>query len=90
VLEYNKTGDDLLYNHRLLLPDGSLKYIGRNRKRIIKMKRGEVIGIREPSRPKNVSRTNNNRKSKEINDVRSALDESSIVTITDHKGVLPL
>jgi hypothetical protein len=27
-------------------------------------------------------------KAKEINDIRSALDESSIVTITDHKGKL--
>jgi hypothetical protein len=29
-------------------------------------------------------------KSKEINDVRSALDESSIVTITDDKGLITL
>jgi PAS domain S-box-containing protein len=85
-----KTGDDLHYNHRLVLPDGSLKYIVAIGKGY-KNDKGDVVGIQgtvQDITEKTLAEQIIIEKAKEINDVRSALDESSIVTITDHKGLV--
>jgi PAS domain S-box-containing protein len=84
------TGDDLNYNYRLLLPDGSLKYIVGIGKGNIN-DQGEVISIQgtiQDITEKTLAELIIIEKAKEINDVRSALDESSIVTITDQKGII--
>jgi PAS domain S-box-containing protein len=84
------TGADLHYNYRLLLPDGSLKYIvGIGIGNI--NDQGEVIGIQgtiQDITEKTLAEQIIIEKAKEINDVRSALDDSSIVTITDQKGII--
>lgn len=84
------TGNDLHYNYRLLLPDGSLKYIlGIGIANI--NDQGEIIGIQgtiQDITEKTLAEQIITEKAKEINDIRSALDESSIVTITDQKGVI--
>jgi PAS domain S-box-containing protein len=85
-----KTGDDLIYNHRLVMVDGSFKYvtgIGKG----YKNEKGEIIGIQgtvQDITEKTLAEQIIIEKAKEINDVRSALDESSIVTITDDKGLI--
>jgi hypothetical protein len=46
MLTYNKTGDDLIYNHRLVMVDGSFKYVARIGKGY-KMKREKLSVFRE-------------------------------------------
>jgi PAS domain S-box-containing protein len=85
-----KTGDDLLYNHRLVMVDGSFKYVAVIGKGY-KNEKGEIIGLQgtvQDITEKTLVEQIIIEKAKEINDVRSALDESSIVTITDDKGLL--
>jgi PAS domain S-box-containing protein len=85
-----KTGEDLLYNHRLLMPDGSLKYVVGIGK-VYKNENGDIIGVQgtiQDITEKTLAEHIIIEKAKEINDVRSALDESAIVTITDEKGTI--
>ncbi|MEZ7500107.1 PAS domain S-box protein [Flavobacterium sp. Arc3] len=85
-----KTGDNLHYNHRFVLPDGSFKYlIGIGK--AYKNEEGEVVSIQgtiQDITEKTLAEQIIIENAKEINDVRSALDESSIVTITDHQGII--
>lgn len=85
-----KTGEDLLYNHRLLMPDGSLKYVVGIGK-AYQNENGDIIGVQgtvQDITEKTLAEQIIIEKAKEINDVRSALDESAIVTITDEKGTI--
>ncbi|MFV7234338.1 PAS domain S-box protein [Flavobacterium sp. ZB4R12] len=83
------TGADLHYNHRILFPDGSSKYvvgIGKPHKN----GKGEVVGIQgtiQDITDKTLAEQKIQEKAKEINDIKSALDESAIVAITDQKGI---
>jgi PAS domain S-box-containing protein len=83
------TGVDLHYNHRILSPDGNLKYVVGIGKPY-KNGKGEVIGIQgtiQDITEKTLAEQKIQEKAKEINDIKSALDESAIVAITDQKGV---
>ncbi|NGY38026.1 PAS domain S-box protein [Flavobacterium sp. XN-5] len=83
-------GTDLTYRYRIVLPDGGIKYlIGIGQ--AIKNSRGEITGIQgtvQDITEKTLAEQIIFEKAKEINDVRTALDESSIVTITDEQGVI--
>jgi PAS domain S-box-containing protein len=85
-----KTGEDFKVNYRIVLPDGRIKQImeiGQS----FKNRNGEVIGMQgtiQDITEKTLAEQIIIEKAKEINDVRSALDESSIVTITDEKGIV--
>ena len=83
------TGGDLLYNHRILFSDGTLKYVVGIGKPY-KNEKGEVVGIQgtiQDITDKTLAEQKIEEKAKEINDIKSALDESAIVAITDQKGI---
>jgi PAS domain S-box-containing protein len=83
------TGADLYYNHRILFSDGSLKYVVGVGK-AYRNEKGEVIGIQgtmQDITDKKLAEQKIEEKAKEINDIKSALDEAAIVAITDKKGV---
>lgn len=84
-----KTGKDSKINYRILLPDNRIKYIleiGQP----YKNEKGEIIGIQgtvQDITDKIVTEQKIKEKAKEISDIKSALDESAIVAITDQKGI---
>lgn len=84
-----KTGKDSKINYRILLPDNRIKYIleiGQP----YKNEKGEIIGIQgtvQDITDKIVTEQKIQEKAKEISDIKSALDESAIVAITDQKGI---
>ena len=85
-----ENGKDFKVNYRIVLPDGRIKHIleiGSPFENEI----GEVVGmqgnIQDVTEIKLAEKKIED-KAKEINDVRAALDESSIVTITDQNGIL--
>ncbi|MFV5697943.1 PAS domain S-box protein [Flavobacterium sp. ZT3R17] len=83
-------GSDLHYNHRVLFPDGSLKYVVGIGK-AYKDTSDEIVGIQgtiQDITEKTVAEQKINSKTKEIRDIKSALDESAIVAITDQKGII--
>ncbi|MFV5695854.1 PAS domain S-box protein [Flavobacterium sp. LB3P122] len=83
------TGADLHYNHRLLFSNGTLKYVVAVGKPY-KNEKGEVLGIQgtiQDITDKTLAEQKIEEKAKEINDIKSALDEAAIVAITDQKGV---
>ena len=88
--EVIKTGADYKTNFRILFPDGRIKYI-QEIGQPFKNEKGEIIGVQGSIldvTEKALAEQKIAEKAKEINDVRSALDESAIVTITDQKGVI--
>lgn len=91
VLEHTlKTGADLHYNHRILFPNGSLKYVVGIGK-AYKNTSGVIVGIQgtiQDITEKTLAEQKINSKTKEIRDIKSALDESAIVAITDQKGII--
>lgn len=83
------TGTDLVYNHRILLSDKSLKYVVGIGKPY-KNEKGEVIGIQgtiQDITEKTISEQKILRKNKEIRDIKYALDEAAIVAVTNQKGI---
>jgi PAS domain S-box-containing protein len=85
-----KTGEDYKTNYRILFPDNRIKYI-QEIGQPFKNEKGEVIGLQGSIldvTEKALAEQKIAEKAKEINDIRSALDESTIVTITDQKGVI--
>ncbi|MFV5689400.1 PAS domain S-box protein [Flavobacterium sp. ZT3R25] len=83
------TGADLHYNHRLLFSNGNLKYVVAIGKPY-KNEKGEVVGVQgtiQDITDKTLAEQKIEEKAKEINDIKSALDEAAIVAITDQKGV---
>ncbi|MFE3866614.1 PAS domain S-box protein [Flavobacterium sp. LS2P90] len=85
-----KTGEDYKTNYRILFPYDRIKYI-QEIGQPFKNEKGEIIGLQGSIldiTEKALAEQKIAEKAKEINDVRSALDESAIVTITDQKGVI--
>lgn len=85
-----KSGDDYKTNYRILLPDNRIKYI-QEIGQPFKNEHGELIGLQGSIldvTEKAIAEQKIAEKAKEINDVRSALDESAIVTIADRKGII--
>ncbi|CAM4107187.1 PAS domain S-box protein [Flavobacterium weaverense] len=85
-----KIGESFKIKYRIVLNDGSIKHIleiGQP----FKNEKGEVIelkGIIQDITEITVAEQELIRKSKEIRDIRSALDESAIVSISDKNGLL--
>lgn len=88
--EFEKSYEDFKINYRIIFPDGRIKHIleiGSS----YRDGKGNVIGMQgnvQDVTEIKLAEIKLADKAKEINDVRAALDESSIVTITDHNGVL--
>lgn len=85
-----KTGEDYSTKYRLLFPDNRIKYITEIG-RPFKNKKGDIVGLQGSVQcvtERTLAKQKIAEKSKEVEDIRSALDESAIVTITDEKGVL--
>lgn len=85
-----KTGEDYSTVYRILFPDDRIKYISEIG-RPFKDKKGDIVGLQgsvQDITEKTLAERKIQEKSKEVNDIRSALDESAIVTITDHKGII--
>jgi len=85
-----KTGEDYSTVYRILFPDNRIKYISEIG-RPYKDKKGDIVGIQgsvQDITEKTLAEQKIAEKAKEINDVRSALDESAIVTITNDKGII--
>ncbi|WP_367754186.1 PAS domain S-box protein [Flavobacterium sp. WC2430] len=84
-----KTGEDFKINYRIIFPDNRIKYIleiGAP----YKNEKGEIIGLQgsvQDVTEKTIAEQKIQEKSKEVLDIRAALDESSIVSITDVNGV---
>lgn len=84
-----KTGGDYKQNYRILLPNNRLKYVTEIGQ-AFKNENGEVIGLQGSIldiTEKTIIDLVIAEKAKEINDIRSALDESSIVSVTDKNGI---
>lgn len=76
-------------SYRIVLPDNSIKHILEIGKPF-KNEKGEMIGLQGSIMDvteKTLAEQKIAEKAKEINDIRSALDESSIVSISDKNGV---
>jgi PAS domain S-box-containing protein len=85
-----KTGEDYKTDYRILFRDNRIKYI-QEIGQPFKNEKGEIIGLQGSIldiTEKALAEQKIAEKAKEINDVRSALDESTIVTITNQKGVI--
>jgi PAS domain S-box-containing protein len=85
-----KSGEDYNTTYRLLFPDNRIKYIYETG-RPFKNKKGDIVGLQGSVQcvtEKILADQIISEKSKEINDISAALDASSIVTITDEKGVI--
>ena len=85
-----KKGEEYKTNYRILFADKRIKYISEIGQPF-KNKKGEVIGLQGSIldvTEKTLAEQKIAEKAKEINDIRSALDESTIVTITDQKGII--
>jgi PAS domain S-box-containing protein len=84
------TGKDFEINYRIVFPDGRVKHILDTGGPFLSDK-GKILGIQgnvQDVTDLRIAENKINDKSKEINDIRFALDESSIVTITDKDGIL--
>ena len=85
-----KTGENFKVKYRIVLPDESIKHlleIGQP----FKNEKGEVVelkGIIQDVTEITVAEREIAQKTKYITDIRSALDESAIVSISDNKGLL--
>ncbi|MFT5254016.1 MAG: PAS domain S-box-containing protein, partial [Flavobacteriales bacterium] len=85
-----RTGEDYNTNYRLLFPDNRIEYILETG-RPFKNQKGDIIGLQGSVQcvtEKTLAEQKITEKSKEVNDIRAALDESTIVIITDEKGVI--
>ena len=81
--------EDFKISYRIVLPDNRLKHILEIGKPF-RNEKGEMIGLQGSIMDvteKTLAEQKIAEKAKEINDIRSALDESSIVSITDKNGV---
>lgn len=84
-----KTGESYRTNYRINFPDDRFKYITEIG-RPFKNENGELIGLQglvQDVTEKTLAEHKIQEKSKEVNDIRAALDESSIVSVTDLNGV---
>ena len=84
-----KSGEDYEITYRIIFPDNRIKYISEIG-RPFKNEKGELIGVQgsvQDVTEKTLAEHKIKEKSKEVNDIRAALDESSIVSVTDLNGV---
>ncbi len=84
-----KTGEDYSTNYRILLPDNRIKNISEIG-RPFKNEKGDIVGLQgsvQDVTEKMIAEQKIQEKSKEVYEVRAALDESSIVSVTDLNGV---
>jgi PAS domain S-box-containing protein len=84
------TGHDFEINYRIIFPDGRIKHILDTGGPFL-TNEGKILGIQgnvQDITELKISEQNANDKAKEVNDIRYALDESSIVTITDKNGLI--
>lgn len=84
------TGADFYYNYRILFPNGNLKYV-EGRGKPYKNEKGEVTGILgtvQDITEKTLDEQKIVNKTKEIRDIKLALDESVSVEIIDKKGII--
>jgi PAS domain S-box-containing protein len=83
-----KSGEDYNTKYRLLFPGNRIKYISETG-RPFKNEKGEIVGIQGSVQcvtEKTLADLIIAEKSKEVHDIRSALDQSSIVSVTDLNG----
>jgi PAS domain S-box-containing protein len=84
-----KSEEDYNTTYRLLFPDNRIKYIS-EKGQAYKNKNGDIVGIQGSVQcitEKILADQVISEKSKEVNDIRAALDESSIVSVTDIDGI---
>lgn len=86
----NKNGKDFKVEYRIVFPDQRVKHIVeigkpfKNEKGVVTELQGIIQDITEIT----IAEKKIIQKSKEVRDIRSALDESAIVSISDEKGLL--
>ncbi|OUD36771.1 PAS domain S-box protein [Flavobacterium sp. FPG59] len=90
IEEVSRTGKKFKINYRLVFPDERVKYILAMGEPV--MDANETIialnGVVQDVTEITVAEQNLNEKAKEIKDIRAALDEAAIVSISDRKGKL--
>ena len=85
-----KTGENFKINYRIVFPNNTIKYITEIGQPF-KNEKGEVVEIKGVIQDVTEIRTAEQEivlKSKEIADIKSALDESTIVSIIDKRGLI--
>lgn len=85
-----KDGENFTINYRVVFPDGRIKHILEIGSPLLDTN-GKTVGMQGNVQDVTEIKLAENKikdKAKEINDVRAALDESAIVTITDQNGIL--
>lgn len=90
ITEILKTGEQFKTTYRILFPDNRIKYVLALGKPV-KDEYGKTIalnGMIQDITEITIAELNLTEKSKEIKDIRSALDEASIVSIANKKGKL--
>ena len=88
--EVSKTGKKFKTNYRIVFPDERVKYILAMGEPVMDAQ-GTIVamnGVVQDVTEITVAEQNLNEKSKEIKDIRAALDEAAIVSISDRKGKL--
>ena len=88
--EVSKTGKKFKTNYRIVFPDERVKYILAMGEPVMDAQGTMVAmnGVVQDVTEITVAEQNLNEKSKEIKDIRAALDEAAIVSISDRKGKL--
>ncbi len=84
-----KTGADFNISYRIVFPDGRLKHISEIG-HPFKNSNGEVVSLQgtiQDVTERTIVEQKVLEKSKEVNDIRAALDEAAIVSVTDLNGV---
>lgn len=90
IEEVSKTGKKFKINYRIVFPDERIKYILAMGEPVMD-NQGSIIalnGVVQDVTDITVAEQNLTEKSKEVKDIRAALDEAAIVSITNKKGKL--
>nr|WP_314838812.1 PAS domain S-box protein [uncultured Flavobacterium sp.] len=88
--EVSRTGKKFKINYRLVFPDERVKYILAMGEPVMDVNETIIAlnGVVQDVTEITVAEQNLNEKAKEIKDIRAALDEAAIVSISDRKGKL--
>lgn len=90
IEEFSKIGKKFKTNYRIVFPDGRVKYILAMGEPVIDAQ-GSIIalnGVAQDVTDITVAEQNIFKKSKEVKDIKAALDEAAIVSISNRKGKL--